>query len=328
MQKIILSLLIFIQVLLIGVIIKNITNKKILGTTSINTLNATGLIYQEINNLKYFYEIRPDTIIKPEVKFDGLENVSYRINADGLNQIENYPLFKNKDVFRIVTIGDSFTFGQNVNTEDNYPSQLQELLNKNVFCHNIKKFEVLNLGVPGYDIQYTIERLRNRGIKYNPDLVVWLLIPDDLKRINELLKPKLIEYEKSARASGKLEEKITIKIYYTNWIKARNEVIIELGGEDKVLSLQNKYMNQLHTVYSDQLLLLSFPEIDRAYKGFITDFQNKKENIFIHDKLPNIKKISGATLPDLHPSNKGHKLIAESTVEDLLTTQIIPCSSK
>lgn len=328
MRKIIFSLLILVQILLIGALIKNITNKEVLGTTSINTLSAGGLIYKEINNLKYFYEMKPNAIIKPEVKFDGLENISYKINADGLNQIENYSLTKNKDVFRIVTIGDSFTFGQNVNTEDNYPSQLQDLLNKEMICPTIKKIEIFNLGVPGYDIQYAIERLRNRGIKYDPDLVLWLIIPDDLKRINELQKPLLNKYEKESRESGKYKEQIANKIYYANWQRARNEITNQLGGEANILISQRKYMAEINFIYTKKLVFLSFPDMGYSYKKFIQDFQGNNQNMFFFDALPDIKKTPEATLPDLHPSKKGHTLIAKSTIQYLLTKKIIPCSSK
>jgi len=50
-------------------------------------------------------------------------------------------------VFRILTVGDSITFGFNVDQPDTYPSQLERLL---AARHPGRRFEVVNAGVPGW----------------------------------------------------------------------------------------------------------------------------------------------------------------------------------
>jgi len=98
---------------------------------------------------------------------------AYTINSDTLNDGSEYQIQKPKDTYRIMTLGDSFTFGFYVNTYDSYPETLERLLNEQP-CNN--KFEVLNLGLPGYDIRQSLERFKRRGSKYNPDLVIWFLV--------------------------------------------------------------------------------------------------------------------------------------------------------
>ena len=56
---------------------------------------------------------------------------------------------KNKDTFRIITLGDSFTFGMYINTKDNWTELLEDKLNSDMGCKNISMFEVINLGVGG-----------------------------------------------------------------------------------------------------------------------------------------------------------------------------------
>lgn len=89
------------------------------------------------------------------------------INADGFRDEE----FTNKPVgvFRIVCIGDSWTFGANVGENDTYPRQLRRMLAKRFPA---VRFHVLNLGVLGHSsfqgrrvLEQQIDRLR-------PDLVV------------------------------------------------------------------------------------------------------------------------------------------------------------
>ena len=76
-----------------------------------------------------------------------------------------------------MTLGDSFTFGVYVNTEDNWTELLEDKLNsiKNI-CPNTDHFEVINLGVGGYDIEYAAKRYINRGKVYNPNIILLLLV--------------------------------------------------------------------------------------------------------------------------------------------------------
>ncbi|VVA44121.1 conserved hypothetical protein [Candidatus Roizmanbacteria bacterium] len=108
------------------------------------------------SKLKYFYINNPDTTIEDIVPWTK-EIVKYTINSDGLNETTNYLVDKPTNVFRIVTLGDSFTFGQFINTVDNWTELIEDKL-QNLICKNISKFEVINLGTEDYDIQYSVEK--------------------------------------------------------------------------------------------------------------------------------------------------------------------------
>ncbi|MEO8602559.1 MAG: SGNH/GDSL hydrolase family protein [bacterium] len=72
-------------------------------------------------------------------------------------------------VFRIVCLGDSSTFGFNVEESDSYPAVLQRLLDES----HPGRFEVINLGVPGYSGRQGLELLRRQALALSPDLVTF-----------------------------------------------------------------------------------------------------------------------------------------------------------
>lgn len=66
--------------------------------------------------LKYFYEPTPNSTRYLDrewittLGYTPNTIVRYKINNDGLNQIPNYPATKSTGIYRIITLGDSFTF--------------------------------------------------------------------------------------------------------------------------------------------------------------------------------------------------------------------------
>jgi len=89
-----------------------------------------------------------------------------KINSYGFRDKE-YRLEKGSGVYRIITIGDSITFGNFLPTEDVYPEQLEAL-----YEAEGKTVEVLNLGLGGYNTLQEVSTLEQIGIQFSPDLVV------------------------------------------------------------------------------------------------------------------------------------------------------------
>jgi lysophospholipase L1-like esterase len=90
------------------------------------------------------------------------------LNSDGFRN-EDFPKSKRPSVFRIVCLGDSWTFGWNVGQHQAYPQQLSTLLRREFLGAN---FEVFNLGVGGYSSYQGLELLKRKAIDLDPDLVV------------------------------------------------------------------------------------------------------------------------------------------------------------
>lgn len=89
------------------------------------------------------------------------------INSLGYRGSE-FNLQKGEDIFRILTVGDSFTFGQGVKDNDTYSAKLQE-----IFKNNHKNVEVIN---GGYASSFSPDSyflfLKEKGLDLEPDLVI------------------------------------------------------------------------------------------------------------------------------------------------------------
>ncbi len=86
-------------------------------------MDGHSFVFHKIDSLKSFYEPKPHTKAVQSLKFLGDEynySVTYTYNNDGLHQKENTPVNKSVGTYRIMTVGDSFTFGYNLNTEDTF----------------------------------------------------------------------------------------------------------------------------------------------------------------------------------------------------------------
>src|SRR5262245_47270071 len=88
---------------------------------------------------------------------------------------------------RIVVLGDSFTFGEEVSDTETYPHLLQELL---------PTVEVINLGVHGYGHDQMLVLFREEGSKYEPSLVVLGFVASDMERnlmgFRDYAKPRFV----------------------------------------------------------------------------------------------------------------------------------------
>ena len=105
-----------------------------------------------------------------------LMGVQVDINPQGLRD-HTYPLAKEDGTYRILVLGDSMTFGWGGNFENTYPKTLERTLNEKrpkikTRSKPIKKYEVINTGVGNYNTVQEFTYFRERGIKYDPDMVL------------------------------------------------------------------------------------------------------------------------------------------------------------
>lgn len=297
-------------------------------------MNSEYLFYNKESKLNFFFEPKPNKTEVVSSYFLTLlgypkgYKVNYTINRDGLNQKSNYATKKDEDILRIITIGDSFTFGQNVNTDENYPSQLESLLNQKCANANTKKYEVLNLGVGAYDIQYIIERYKLRGAKYKPDLILWFVIGDDLRRINEIQMPILVSLRNQLRQNGGKMASALDKISRNTWGQALNKIDKILGGEENVLKKQKLYLSNLNLYYQKNLVVFTFDSTMKKYKDLLREFSKSRRKIYYYDKIPDIYSNQRYYLYDHHPTKEGYKLIVEDLFKYLVKNKLVPCGSK
>ena len=94
------------------------------------------------------------------------------INSKGLRNPET-PYEKPKDTYRVLALGDSWTFGFRLHEPDSYPRQLERVLRESAAKRgDTRKIEVINAGVVGYSTDQEAAYLASEGWKYSPDLVL------------------------------------------------------------------------------------------------------------------------------------------------------------
>jgi hypothetical protein len=106
-------------------------------------------------------------------------------NQRGVRGVREYALARTPGTGRIVTIGDSFTFGDDVDDADTFSAQLER---------DLSSTEVLNLGIHGYGHDQMLIRLQRDGLPYAPDIVVLGVVDADGERnvmaFRDYLKPR------------------------------------------------------------------------------------------------------------------------------------------
>lgn len=269
------------------------------------------------SKLKHFYEPLADKNLTDSPVFS--TKVTYSINNDSLNDRYNYSIQKKSDVFRIITLGDSFTYGLYNNTSENWTELLEISLNNKKYCKSNKKFEVINLGVQGYDIQYSMERFRLRGKKYDPDLVVWLLNDSDFQAINEFIRENNSQFKSKNK---------NVKFPVIN-PSNRNEFMILLNkvlGNDVVLNKQKSFLYEIDSYFNKSLIIMSVMDLDTNHINIINDFVKKENHYYFATR--NLLKINKATFSpdDIHPTKLGQSIISEDLFSYLIKNKLVPCN--
>jgi lysophospholipase L1-like esterase len=323
MKKRIIAYLVLAQAIIILVIVYGIYVKKNSVDVSVNPVRLSK-VSTSSSKFKYFHEPSNEKqYIAPWVNF----KFDQHINKDTIKSDIEFSYQKAKDVFRIITIGDSFTYGLYVGNKFVWPSILQDQLNKNYKCSKIKKFEVINLGAPGYDIQYETERYIRRGVKYDPDLVVWMVLDNDFAYIEEDIAPSIKNARSTVLSEGEDENspEFMINVYKEvgRELKAPDEIF--KSEQDRILSVQIAKLKEFSGYYKKDLVIYglkhAFDE-DRNIKALKKFASSRKKTYFFRNTNDEWYR---NTLLDKHPNKEGHAIIAKDIFEYLKKNGVIPC---
>ena len=223
------------------------------------------------------YELIPNTRVQNEgswVKFN--RTLIETVNSDGFRG-RDYPVEKPKEVYRIIVLGDSFAFGYGVNDNETFSYYLEQKLNS----LNIsgKRFEVLNLGVGGYNTFQEVESLNIKGLKYNPDLVIIAHHGSDMENISEIERE--IDEMYSNYTSGKQNVTnntyATLRAYFQN--KAFQNVYEDMAKKtfDQVFENVRQPMEDIYNISKNKnfsLMITTFPN------GYMYKEQAEKLAVF------------------------------------------------
>lgn len=268
------------------------------------------------SKLRYFYEPVADTTVSESRPWDQTKVISTTINNDTLNNPTIAVPGSNSPT--IVTIGDSFTYGQYVESKDSWVRLLEKE------AQRTNDVTIINLGVPGYDIEYAVERFRIRGQKYDPKLVIWFLKDDDFVSIAERLTP-IIEEEQ------KIFEKQEMREYSELFIPKKGHsdtVFIERalsrfletsGGIKNIYEYQYKRLRLLREYYGGNIVVMYLP-LNMKHLEILKKWA-KNDNKVILMQLPNLDKKT--TFPDGHPNEAGHQSITHAIFQFLIEKNLL-----
>jgi hypothetical protein len=97
------------------------------------------------------------------------------INKKGFRNTKEFDYVKPKDILRILTLGDSFTIGYEVQQDQTYSAILEKYLNRKGLTA-----EVINAGVSGFGNAEELVFFEQEGIKYQPDVLILGFYQNDL----------------------------------------------------------------------------------------------------------------------------------------------------
>lgn len=294
------------------------------------------------------------TLMKPGSHYEW-QGIKVDINSHGLRSPET-TYEKPLGTFRILNLGDSIVMGWGVREEDTYGQRLELMLNED--SSRDFRFEVINAGVPGWNVENALAFLQQEGLKYEPDLILLgLTLSNDIKGRSALLadnQPTLIKW---LRSNTYFWPFLTVQL---RWIEARSQDrdridVIDPPTEPekyfpqdpdaeqwKVFWNQVSAINQLAAEEDIPVTLIIFPlefqVIDGSYPTLPQELLTARATeagIPAIDPLLAFRracqeKPSGACqLEDrylfadvwMHPSAEGHKLIADE-LETFLTPMV------
>jgi lysophospholipase L1-like esterase len=176
------------------------------GTVQINRATV-----RRTDNPRLRFELRPGTSVRAEVL--------YRVNGEGLRGAET-TVEKPAGVRRIAVLGDSIAFGYWVAEEDAFPRQLETMLNP--VGATGARVEVLNFGVPGYNLDQEIEALRTKALGFSPDLVVLAFCLNDLEGLFSYELGLVQDRAERARSwTGRWREGLLGRSRLLSWVEYR-----------------------------------------------------------------------------------------------------------
>jgi lysophospholipase L1-like esterase len=127
----------------------------------------------ELNGIALVNVASGDTIVSDYPRYA----VRYAFNDMGCRD-RDYPLERTPGTWRILALGDSYTQGAGVHAADVFTERLEQLLN-GMRSPGGPIYEVINCGVSGYSTEEELALYERHASRYNPDLVLLMMVSND-----------------------------------------------------------------------------------------------------------------------------------------------------
>jgi len=236
-------------------------------------------------------------------ELDGLK-LEGTSNSLGLRD-EEYPLLTKN--FRILAIGDSFTYGFKLANASSWPKLAEQYLREDGW----KDVEILNAGRPNTDTQSQYNFFKKYTSKYKPDMVVINYIINDCSKVCSNcgvvdLKGELGNIVKGSKKwySSKLltmirliyHKYILTKVTMHNYFKS-----YEHENSENFLGCKNAFLGfkKMSEEMNFKLIVVIYPLLYKLDENY--------PFIPIHNKMLEFFKVAGIPAYDLTPVFYGHK---------------------
>jgi len=263
--------------------------------------------------------------------YEGASNsLGYR---DGEHAVEKPP-----GVYRVLVLGDSIAAGLKLQkVERTFPPILQNTLRQNGV-----KAEVLNFAVSGYNTQQEVETLKDKGLRYHPDVVVVAYSLTDRERMDGDILKTLLEAEKqkgggAERANPVLLRSALYRFFRFRVLAARPQAAdrelqqqIDLVSGDTV----DQYFGELARLSKEngfQVVIAVFPRLVHNFHAYRYADQHEyvaalsaKYGFHHLDLLAPMARCREATpskpigVDSYHPAPLGHRCAAEAMARVIL----------
>lgn len=266
------------------------------------------LVYQDSLNPILRFELRPDS--------EGTKAGAWvKINSRGLRDDE-VPLEKPPGEFRVVTVGGHLTFGLGVPVEQGYVRLLREKLKS----PRIRRVRTINLSMYHYNLSQKLELLRTRGVRYEPDFVIFQVYPDDIRDLPQALLP-LPRAKNFVRSHSRLVRWSAESLFWSRTGPSGPPGPTPI--RDQLQRLRDLLVRELGipvlVVYLPNLALKDPASLEWA-KAIQTEFRSVCQEMGLpYDDLTQDLRSHAARSILLHPDEPwlnavGHRLAAESMV--------------
>jgi len=172
-------------------------------------------------------------------------NVSFRINNQGIRADQDYLYPKPAGVVRILSLGDSFTIGYEVDQDRCFSQVLERELSAAGY-----QAQVLNAGVSGFSNAEECVYLERELIKYDPDVVVVSFyindIADNLRTGLFTLddQGKAVEWKKRYVPAGKLGNFLNTNWFFNLLSERSNAFVFFKEKATRILKRRMVEMNE------------------------------------------------------------------------------------
>lgn len=198
--------------------------------------------------------------IKPNLRYYKEDkDEHYTTNSLGARSKHEYHPDKNK--YKILFVGDSFTFGDYVDDSEIYPTILQSL-DKNI--------QVFNFAVSGYGIDQMYIMLKKRIDEIKPNMVIVAFISDDMYRstlkFRTFIKPyfivknnKLVQMNVSitkdyGQVASEIREELSRKAFLISLFRLKTVAIVH---KTYFRLFQDFYGTELNNIILKEMVALS-----------------------------------------------------------------------